>query len=283
MSRNYLSKTGKRFILGFQGRTIPPFLEQFAEKFGLGGVIIYKRNFDSAENLGKLIAEITRQLHPDIIAVDQEGGEKSRISWIDIPSARELGEMGDQAKIYQEYNKVGKALADLGFNLNLAPVCELGTKGSYIYQRSFGQKAGYVAACVREAVRGLMDGGVNSCLKHFIGLTHTEIDPHQELPKSRFIPEELIPFKTGVDQGARFLMTTHIIIPGISPLPLTFSKECIAYIRRELGFKGEIITDDLMMGALSSYTLKERVARSLNAGYDRVLISVANDQISGIL
>ena len=275
-------KVTEKLIIGFEGKRIPDYIRRFVENYNIGGIILFNRNFSDIDDLANLTNAI-KKMGVSIICIDQEGGLKSRIEEINIPSSWELGQLNNPQNIYWYFYKMAIELGRLNINLNLAPCCEIGFDGSYIKQRTFGTDPFYIALCVKKAVEGMTNAGIDCCIKHFIGLAKTSLDPHQKLPVSHFDETELLPFKAGIDGGAKYLMTTHIVIPEISNEILTYSTDVITYIRDKLNYEGLIVTDDLLMSALDDLPLIDRINRSIEAGYDRIILSIASEAILNII
>jgi len=281
------NKIGKLFILGLPGPSIPAWIKGFAKKFGLGGIILYERNFSDIDELKRLNEAIKRELNPAFIAVDQEGGEKRRIFVDDLIAPSEMGKTGDLKFIFESYRESALRLARLGFNLNLAPVCDIARDNSYIGKRSFGSNPTLVALAVRQAVLGIKAGRLSACAKHFPGLGKSTIDPHLSLPKLETTIDELkrvelLPFRESVRAGVDLIMTTHLFLPGIFDSIVTYSKEAVDFLRQSLDFSGIVVSDDLLMGALTGDTVEERVRKTLEAGHDMVIISRPEDNLVDI-
>ncbi|MGH9681555.1 MAG: glycoside hydrolase family 3 N-terminal domain-containing protein, partial [Candidatus Acidiferrales bacterium] len=175
-----------RFLLGFEGESLPAKLAEYLAR-GLAGIVIYQRNYSSVEGLRDLTAEIRRAAErPVLIGIDQEGGTRFalREPFTPWPSAADLGRAGDPGLAGQVARAMAVELRAAGCNLNFAPMLDLHvnpespvTKG-----RSFGGDPRLVAKMGAAFDKGLRAGGVLSCAKHFPGHGDTVVDPHRDLP-----------------------------------------------------------------------------------------------------
>ncbi len=271
-----------------------------------GGVILFAKNCQDPESLTTL----TSTLHenalesehniPLLIAIDQEGGIVTRIKFErEYPGAAEIAETGDPGKAYENGLLIGKELVKYGIDVDFAPVMDVNSNpdNPVIGSRSFSDNADTVSEFGVQMLNGLADSGVIGCLKHFPGHGDTSTDSHTGLPRvDKTLDElrelELIPFKAGIDAGAKMIMTAHIEFPNIESdtfrpiyssnseerhtLPATLSKTLLTdVLRGELGFEGVIITDSLEMKAIASnILLYDATVLSVNAGADLMLIPV---------
>jgi beta-N-acetylhexosaminidase len=179
---------------------------------------------------------------------------------------------------------VSEELLALGVNWNLAPVADVLTvpsAASSIGDRSFGAYPAAVSTMVAAYVRGAEEAGMISCLKHFPGHGGTGSDSHLTSPRvdrnrSDLEAVDFLPFRGGIAAGAPTVMTAHITFPALdTSLPATFSPAVIeGTLRRDLGFGGLVVSDDLeMAGAAENYSLAEGAILSLEAGVDALLVS----------
>ncbi|HXZ13117.1 MAG TPA: glycoside hydrolase family 3 protein [Candidatus Sulfotelmatobacter sp.] len=274
----------EKFILGFEGKSLPDELRAYLAQ-GLGGVILFPRNFSSPENLWSLTQEIRRVAgRPVLIGVDQEGGTRFSLpepftQWV---SPEELGRLGDTDLVERQAKAIARELAAVGCNLNFAPMLDLHlqpespvTKG-----RSFGCDPAKVASFGAAFARGLDEGGVLACAKHFPGHGDTVIDPHLDLPvfqesRKRLRKAELVPFAAAIAAEVPFFMTAHISLPAVdADWPASLSREVLSGILREdMGCGGIVLADDLGMGALSRrWAPAVSAVRTFLAGSDMALI-----------
>jgi beta-N-acetylhexosaminidase len=217
---------------------------------------------------------------PLVLAVDQEGGAVRRLyaPFFRLPAARDLGAL-DAQTIWGIGRRVGQELSETGFNLNLAPVLDLDLgKGGYVGSRSFGPDPATVAEKAGAFMAGLLAGGVLSCGKHFPGLGGTPLDPHEMVPeilgpKAKFAGSFHV-FRSLAKKGLPAVMTTHALYPALDPSHIaTFSSRIARILRREVGFDGLLLSDDLEMGAiLGRQDLGRAAVRAALAGHDLLLV-----------
>jgi beta-N-acetylhexosaminidase len=271
-------------MLGFEGETLPAELAGYLQR-GLAGVVLYKRNFRSAEQLRELSAEIRRAAgRPVLIGIDQEGGTRFALAepFTAWPSAAELGRAHDIGLTEQVARAMAVELRAAGCNLNFAPMLDLNVnpESPVTKDRSFGADPGRVAKMGVAFDRGLRAGRVLSCAKHFPGHGDTSVDPHLDLPVfsgtiERLESAELIPFVAAVAAGVPTIMTAHILLPRIDPeRPASLSRTMLdGVLRRGMGFSGVILADDLGMGAIAKrYGPGEAAVETFRAGTDIAML-----------
>jgi beta-N-acetylhexosaminidase len=273
-----------RFMLGFQGDSLPGELAEYLA-LGLAGVVLYQRNFPSAQGLQELTSQIREAAgRPVLIGIDQEGGTRFALrepftAW---PSAAELGQLGDAEAVDQVAHAMADELRAVGCNLNFAPMLDLHTnpESPVTKDRSFGADPNRVARLGAAFDRGLRAGGVLSCAKHFPGHGDAAVDPHLDLPvfagtMERLEAAELVPFAAAISSGVPLMMTAHILLPQIDPEnPASLSRAMLdGVLRRGMGFRGVILADDLGMGAIArQYGPGEASVRTLRAGTDIAML-----------
>jgi len=275
------------FMFGFEGKMPPQFILRELRKGNLFGVILFRRNIESPDQLKGLISRIRDAAGCKVfVGIDTEGGRVINLprDILDIPPAREIGRMAkDNPEIaYRFGREIGEALASLGFDIDFAPVADVLTNpaNEVIGDRAFGEDPETVAGLASQMMRGIRDGGVLSCGKHFPGHGDTREDSHLTLPRlahdlERLSRCELIPFKRLIDDGIEALMTAHVIYEGVDPLyPATLSRVIIRDLLRDrLGFGGLVFSDDLEMGAISArYDAGEAAVAAIEAGCDVLLV-----------
>ena len=197
-------------------------------------------------------------------------------------SARKVAETMTVAQARRHYSDMGAVLQEYGLNFNFAPCVDLdGDPPCEVIgklARSYGDSPRTVTDYARAMIDGLADHGVLSCLKHYPGHGRAQGDSHMGLVDitRTWRAVELAPFETLVKEGrVDAVMTAHLIHNGVDPnTPPTFSGTWIGKLRREIGFQGVVVADDLHMGAiLHHYTLKQIVIQGLGAGLDLLLFS----------
>jgi len=252
----------------------------FYREAGIRNFIFFKRHFEEGD-FSEYITRLKQSLKGLILlCVDQEGGKVARIPG-DYPSplsmARLRKEKGD--KVFFEWaSSLAKAVKSQGLNVNLAPCVDLADEKApdFLKERTFGLNPEEVIECAKVFYYAHKEQGIVTCLKHFPGLGGVEVDPHEDLPRKRYISEkDLMPFKS-LSSLYPMVMTTHLIpskerVPSSQTLPSTFSEKIVRLLRDVCNFKGLILTDDLNMKALKHYELAERFILSLACGHNCLL------------
>ncbi len=273
------------FIFGFDGTSLPQKVSTFIRKNPIGGVILFRRNIETLEQVVSLNSEIIncQIAHPCIISVDQEGGSVARLRGIttDLPHMALLEPWIDSPeKLFRVGAMLGRELAVLGFNLNFAPVCDVRANDNpLIKDRSFSSNPHTVADLATEFIRGLQASGVAACAKHFPGHGQTLLDSHFTLPTvnaslNQLHEQDLVPFAKAIKNNVATIMTAHIDYPEIDRLIATLSPKIMHDLLRNLmGFTGLLISDDLDMKAIKDrHTLEETLVLGIEAGIDQFII-----------
>ncbi|MEC0266964.1 beta-N-acetylhexosaminidase [Paenibacillus anseongense] len=294
-------KVGQLFICGFDALEPNPAITQLIEKYGLGGVIYFRRNVKDAHQLAHLSAELQELSRrsggqPLFIAVDQEGGMVSRIEKgaTLLPGNMALGAAFAPAGVYASSKIMGKELRQMGVNMNFAPCLDINNNrlNPVIGVRSYGETAAIVGDMGTHAVKGLQDMGVIATVKHFPGHGDTSEDSHHDLPvvphsMERLMELELAPFIKAIEGDVDAIMTAHVVFAALEQngVPSTLSYRILTeLLREELGFKGLIVTDCLEMKAISEgIGVAEGAVRAIEAGSDLILVShTLERQVSAI-
>lgn len=284
-------KVGQLLLIGFPQDKFDSKLQEHVGDNKIGSFLIFKRNIQSLNQLKTLNSDILnyslqRFRIPPLLAIDQEGGNVNRIATNPkLPFLFHFGDLTDSKFSYHYGYYTGQLLSSLGFNLNLAPVLDLADFDSnrFIALRSFGSDPQRTAMNGYAYSQGLASQKVIPTAKHFPGLGSAVLDPHNSVvsnTSSMFEMDkaDLIPFKDFARLGANSaVMMSHMVYKGLdnSGLPASFSKFLMDdVLRKKIGFKGVIVTDDLHMKASSnSITPSEAALRSLKAGSDLVMLS----------
>jgi beta-N-acetylhexosaminidase len=267
---------------GFVGTRAPDWVLTHLER-GLGGAVLFARNVASPEQVAALTAELHRARPDALVAIDEEGGDVTRMeaaTGSSYPGNLALGAAGDPELTRAVAASLGAELAAAGIDLDLAPVADVNSNpdNPVIGVRSFGADADLVSAHVAAFVRGLQSAGVGACVKHFPGHGDTAVDSHLGLPVVAGGAEELElalrPFRAAIAAGVSAVMTAHLVVPALDPEPATVSRAVLTGLLRErLGYAGLVITDGLEMAAIrSTIGLEEGAARAIAAGADAICI-----------
>jgi beta-N-acetylhexosaminidase len=282
---------------GFTGTTLPLWLERRLRD-GLGGVCLFGMNIESPEQLKALCDAIYDANPSAIIAIDEEGGDVSRLYQAQgspFPGNAVLGRLNDAELTSRVGEQVGWELRLAGVGLTLAPDADVNSNplNPVIGVRSFGTDPADVARHVSAWTRGIEATGVASCAKHFPGHGDTAADSHHALPvievdEQTLRDRELVPFRAAIAAGARTIMTSHIVVPVLDPdNPATFSRRILTnLLRGELGFEGVIVTDALdMAGASGDRGIPAAAVAAVAAGAELLCIGTRNtdEQLADIL
>ena len=277
------------FMLGFYGTNAKQgtAIRNDICKKGLGGVILFDKsptkekkvkNIISFNQVKKLNQELKSCNTRPLIAVDQEGGLVQRIRFSgNYPEAITVAAKG-AAYANKLYSSMAKELHNLGFNVNFAPVVDLALnpKNRVIvkYGRSFGKNPQTVIKYATIFINQMHKNGIAATLKHFPGHGSSLGDTHKGFVDVTKLwkQEELLPYQY-LKNKADLVMVAHIFNANQDAnLPASLSKRTIDILRKDIGYNGVVISDDLQMGAISKYySLKERVKKSINAGVDIML------------
>ncbi|TML55056.1 MAG: glycoside hydrolase family 3 protein, partial [Actinobacteria bacterium] len=272
---------------GFDGLTAP----EWVRRRGYGGVVLFARNVRDPEQ----VAELTSSLARLLVAVDEEGGDVTRLEAADgssFPGNLALGAVDDVALTRRVAAAIGGELAAVGVNFDLAPVADLivDPANPIVGVRSFGSDPALVSRHVSAFVEGLQSVGVAACAKHFPGHGESLADSHLELPsvetdRETLYARALPPFAAAVEAGVRAVMTAHIRFTALDGEPATLSAKVIGLLRSELGFGGLVMTDALEMRAITATAgLEGGAVRALAAGADALCLGadLAPEQVEAV-
>ena len=270
-----------------------------AGQYDIGGYILFARDFD-----GQTRDSVTQTIQsyqdaaatPMLIGVDEEGGTVVRISSnpnlraAPFHSPQSLYNEGGFTLITSDTKEKDELLASLGVNVNFAPVCDVSTNpADFINARAFGQDAAQTSEYVRTVVSQMVADGTGMVLKHFPGYgsnvdTHTGI-AIDERPLDSFRESDFLPFEAGIAAGAQSILVSHNVVSCMdSELPASLSPAVHDILRTELGFDGVIMTDDLIMEAITDYTGGENAAvLAVQAGNDMLVSSDFVTQYNAVL
>ena len=299
---NAASVAGQILITGFRG-TGPsdPEVDQvrrYIEDGIVSGVILLRRNIRSPEQLLNLTTSLqsTSAEHPVIIAIDQEGGEVTRLGrrsgflpWMSAADMAASGRKNDE--VFEYYSVRARELSVVGVNLNLGPVVDLnvnpynpiiGAKG-----RAYGSQVEDVVRFAELFIRAHRSEGVKTCLKHFPGHGSSVGDSHfgtVDISKT-WSAEEIAPFERLVRAGlADTIMNSHVLHTHLSDaawIPTSLSKSSVAEMREGLSFTGPIITDDMQMGAITDFMpARDASIAAVSAGNSLLIYSNYADRYS---
>lgn len=262
--------------------------QEALNQYAVGGMIYFGQNILDKEQITKMLSSTkSKSKYPIFLAVDEEGGDVSRVanSSIEVTKVDDMaaiGAGGDASAALNAGETIGSYLNEIGFNVDFAPVADVTQEGadSALGNRSFGSDPQAVGEMVSNVVSGIEGKSVSACLKHFPGLGSAADDTHEGRVEIGKTIEELraadfVPFSAGIEAGADFVMVSHATVPAIDDgLPSSLSSKVITDILRgELGFEGVVITDALDMSAITEYyTSEEAAVMAIEAGADMLLM-----------
>jgi beta-N-acetylhexosaminidase len=278
---------GQRIVTGFRGEDPPPAVRAMIRRGELAGVVLFSPNFDDRAGARRLIRRLQRIPRPRglrdplLVMVDQEGGEVKRLPGPPSASAAQIGSRGAGFS-RREGERTGHYLAGTGFNVDLAPVLDVGRPGGAISEegRSFGSSPAVVSETGTAFAAGLLDGGVAATAKHFPGLGAAEVNTdfgveQIDISKAELRGVDQAPFAAFDDAGGQLVMMSTAIYPAFSARPAVFSSAlATGELRGRLGFRGVSISDALQSAAAQAFGGPARVARAAaRAGTDLLLFT----------
>jgi beta-N-acetylhexosaminidase len=271
-------KIGQLFIIQVNGAEMTDWYRELLLTVQPGGVLFFGFNIGTFEQVRSYIDAIQRtgRYAPPLIAVDQEGGPVARVPGDPVPGATQLGQMSDRDVRRFSIDRAN-FLREYGFNVNFAPVADIAyTSHSTMLTRSFGSDPGLVSSKITAVISGSRRGKIASAAKHFPGHGRTSVDSHSGLPVvdislDEWMKSDALPFESAIAVGVEMIMFGHLQYPQWDSEPTTFSKKAIDILRNALDFRGVILTDDLVMGAMQGYSPYELIENSLMAGMDMVM------------
>lgn len=265
------------------------------QSYHLSGYILFGRDFEgqTIENMKALTNRYqSASKTPLLIGSDEEGGTVTRISSIletPFQSPMTLYHQGGMEAVLSDTRKKAKVLKSVGINAGLFPVADLATDPSaFIYDRTIGQDAQTTATYIEQVVKELQKNKLGSTLKHFPGYGDNG-DSHTAIIRDNRSLDELrqadfLPFQAGIDAGADSVLVSHNILSKIDTVPSSISPKINDILRKELNFKGVIMTDDLDMAGLADFVSQDEAAlQVILAGNDLILGSSYQTQIPYLL
>jgi beta-N-acetylhexosaminidase len=277
------------FIVDLEGKEVSPEDREILAHPLIGGIILFSRNYDSRTQLKELCEQIRKaSSSPLLIMVDQEGGRVQRFihEFTRIPAMGIFGELYDNNPASALHLAkdcawlMATELLALGLDLSLAPVLDLNKgKNSVIANRAFHNHSAVVIPLAQAFMQGMREAGMGAVGKHFPGHGTVTLDSHVALPRDErelkeIEADDMATFKAMVQAGISAIMPAHIVFSRVDTLPVGFSSVWLKTIlRKQLGFTGTIISDDLnMAGANISNHYEDRVIAAREAGCDFTLL-----------
>ena len=276
-------------MMAYQMQAVNEETKAFAAQYPVGGVTLFSHNIDNPAQLKAFTQALHALPGTPLVSVDEEGGRVARVGGnlnFDVPRIPAMGKVGatgDPAQAYEAGKAIGHYLKEYGFDIDFAPVADVNTNPQNIVigDRAFSSDPKIAAPMVVNYMKGLHEEGVAACIKHFPGHGDTSGDSHKGYVETSKTWEELlncemVTFKAAIKAGAPLIMTAHVSLPNVigDKTPGTLSSLILTdKLRKELGYKGIIITDAMGMGAISQhYDKAQSAVMCLKAGADIVLM-----------
>lgn len=307
---NLREKVGQLFVVAARGGEPLDEVERHVRENHVGGVIWFQSTSGETAAANAKLQSLART--PLLISADLEAGMGMRFTdgtwW---PPAMAIAATGDPSLAREQGRATARAALAIGVNHLFAPVADVNVdpRNPVINTRSFGEDPDDVARYVAALVEGIQEAGALATAKHFPGHGDTHVDSHRALPvldvtRERLDAVELVPFRAAIDAGVASVMIGHLSVPALDAtpapvrsefenvygtsvvevtrggtMPATLSKPVIDdLLRRELGFKGLVITDSMDMGGLAAhFDAAEAAIRAIEAGEDQILYSTDTD------
>jgi beta-N-acetylhexosaminidase len=275
---------GRLLGVGVSGTRLTAEETRILRNVSPAAVVLFARNVESLSQVVELVASIRETLDPaPVFMIDEEGGRVDRMRSLvpGIPGAADIGACADSGASREHGRVIGRLLAEIDIEVNLAPVVDIWRDGlsPSLVGRCFGTDPGLVAEGAGAFIAGMAECGVLSCLKHFPGLGVAATDPHHassvvDLTMAELEATDLVPYRS-LAASAPAVMVSHTMHPAIdkSGLPGTLSTMISTTLLRErIGFEGLAITDDMEMHAVSERASAPEIAsQSVMAGNDLVI------------
>lgn len=275
-------------VIGVAGTQLNARERDWLQHDACAGVILFTRNFASRAQVAELSQAIREAApRPQLVCVDQEGGrvQRFRDGYSALPPLQEFDAMyardrqGALELAQQHAWLMAGEIRASGVDLSFAPVVDLGRGNRAIGDRAFSADPQVVAAFTRAYVTGMHAAGMPATLKHFPGhgsvLEDTHVDTAiDDRPLDAIRALDLVPFVAGIEAKADAVMMAHVVYPQVAPEPAGYSSRWIKDIlRKEMGFRGVVFSDDIgMAAAFSVGGVKPRIDAHLDAGCDVVLV-----------
>ncbi|NQX69367.1 beta-N-acetylhexosaminidase [Paenibacillus alba] len=292
-------KIGQMIIAGIDGYSVNAATRELLIDRHVGGIILYKPNVQNTNQLVELVNGLKKSNSinklPLWIGADEEGGRVTRLpdELLKTPTSQEIGKKGSTQLAYNIGHLLGKELNAYGLNMDFAPDLDVNSnpKNPVIGDRSFGADAATVSSQGIQVMNGLQNQKVVPVVKHFPGHGDTSVDSHIGLPivqndLARLRKLELVPFAEAIKHQADAVMVAHILLPKIDANnPASMSRTIMTdLLRKEMGFQGLIMTDDMTMGAITTnYGLGEAAVKAVLAGSNIVMVGHEHENVIAVI
>jgi beta-N-acetylhexosaminidase len=278
------ARIGQHLFIGLAGTELTPATRRLLNTVQPGGIVLFARN---VENAGQLRA-FCRALQTEfpfrpLVAIDQEHGRVNRLREItgELPTIPQLKAAGATETVEDFGRTIGRWLHQLRIDINFAPVLDLelfdDKTDNALRERCWGRTAAEVIRWAGAFLDGMEREGVTACPKHFPGLGAATLDSHEALPTiARDIAEDLKPYRQFMKR-LTMIMIGHAVYPAFDEKPASLARVIMTdLLRRQLGFTGLAITDDMEMGAITDF--ENAVVEAFLAGADMILVCHSADK-----
>lgn len=284
-------KLYQMFILGLDGGGYEKALED-----GLGGIIFFTKDIHSAKQFQELNKYIkSRALIEPFLSIDQEGGRVERTENIHngkkYLSAKFAFENGVDF-LQKQTDEIAKELKSFGINLNFAPCIDVNTNPAnpIIGERAFSDKVEEVIKAEKIVSEVYRENGIIPCVKHFPGHGDANADSHLTLPEIELSLKEMEethikPFAAAVKDRIEMVMVAHLHCTCFEKnvIPTSLSRNAISYLRSELGFKGVVVSDDMIMKGVADFGIAEAIETGIRAGLNMFIFRNSNPEIINVI
>lgn len=283
-SMSLSEKIGQMVMIGVHGTDITDDSAYMLNQYHIGGIILFDRNMRSIEQVKTFTNNLQKNANqkiPLFIGIDEESGNVVRMknALTPPPSQYEIGITNDTEQAKKWAIKTSQSLKEMGININFAPVADVNSNDT----RSYSGDHNVVTAFVKAAATGYEHENMIYSLKHFPGIGKGKVDSHFEssmidASKDILLSDDIIPFKTIIKENNPenyFILISHLTYTDLdNEKPASLSKKIITdLLRKELGFSGIIITDDMEMGAIANHNDFRTVGvKAVKAGVDIVMV-----------
>lgn len=287
-------KIGQMIIIGLDTNYITERITKMITEYKIGGIILYRKNFSTYEQMIKLINDIKalnkNNKIPLFIAIDQEGGRVNRMppEIKNLPAANKLASLNDMDVVVDSARITGTLLKKSGFNLDFAPVLDIKrfNNNHAIGDRCYGETKEEVSKYGITVMKEFQNQGIIPVVKHFPGHGATKRDSHYLLPIvnssiENLQNEDMYPFEQAINQGADAILVGHLLIKNVTGMyPASLSRKFITkYIRKKYRYNGLVITDDLKMRAIRFlYGPNVAIEKAFKAGNDVIIFRFKSNE-----
>jgi beta-N-acetylhexosaminidase len=270
-------QVGRLVILRFAGTRPPGYVLRALREGRAAGAILFRDNAVSPAQVRALTAALRKAGRAPIVCLDQEGGDVRVLPW--AGPQRSAPEQQAARSVHADALDAGKALHDAGVTTTLAPVADVpSVDGAALAGRAFGRDPKTVSDAVSDAVEGWHAGGVTTTVKHFPGLggatVNTDDGPSTITRTPEELQDDLAPFRAAIAAGTEFVMASHATYPALDGLHIASQSPAVidGLLRRDLGFKGVVMTDSLEAAAVQATgDIEQAAVASIEAGVDVIL------------